>query len=129
MFSPLFSNICPLKVIEHILSFHYMYYECAHIHVHVKDLGSLDIHIILLVDYLLNHNLDVKIGYRQSLVCINMPICFSLWMVQMAEYRISIYGRKQSEWDQLASWFVNNELYGEFVWPLRPSQVYELIST
>ena len=72
MFSPLFSNICPLKVIEHILSFHYMYYECAHIHVHVKDLGSLDIHIILLVDYLLNHNLDVKIGYRQSLVCINM---------------------------------------------------------
>ena len=33
----------------------------------------------------------------------------------MAEYRISIYGRKQSEWDQLASWFVNNELYSENV--------------
>ncbi|XP_071927073.1 probable AMP deaminase isoform X3 [Coffea arabica] len=32
---------------------------------------------------------------------------------QMAEYRISIYGRKQSEWDQLASWFVNNALYSE----------------
>ncbi|KEH19912.1 adenosine/AMP deaminase [Medicago truncatula] len=29
----------------------------------------------------------------------------------MAEYRISVYGRKQSEWDQLASWFVNNALY------------------
>jgi adenosine deaminase len=33
----------------------------------------------------------------------------------MAEYRISIYGRKQSEWDQLASWIVNNELYSENV--------------
>lgn len=34
---------------------------------------------------------------------------------QMAEYRLSIYGRKQSEWDQLASWIVNNELYSENV--------------
>lgn len=33
----------------------------------------------------------------------------------MAEYRISIYGRKQSEWDQMASWIVNNELYSENV--------------
>ncbi|MCD9637811.1 hypothetical protein HAX54_021315 [Datura stramonium] len=32
---------------------------------------------------------------------------------QLAEYRISIYGRKQSEWDTLASWFVNNELYSQ----------------
>ena len=32
---------------------------------------------------------------------------------QMAEYRISVYGRKQSEWDQLASWFVNNSLHSE----------------
>ena len=40
----------------------------------------------------------------------------------MAEYRISIYGRKQSEWDQLASWFVNNELYGEnVVWLIQAS--------
>lgn len=36
-------------------------------------------------------------------------------IIQMAEYRISIYGRKQSEWDQLASWIVNNELYSENV--------------
>lgn len=36
-------------------------------------------------------------------------------VIQMAEYRISIYGRKQSEWDQLASWIVNNELYSENV--------------
>ncbi|XP_057499272.1 AMP deaminase-like isoform X2 [Actinidia eriantha] len=34
---------------------------------------------------------------------------------QMAEYRISIYGRKMSEWDQMASWIVNNELYSENV--------------
>ena len=34
---------------------------------------------------------------------------------QMAEYRISIYGRKQSEWDQLASWFANHELYSKNV--------------
>ena len=33
----------------------------------------------------------------------------------MAEYRISIYGRKQNEWDQLASWIVNNELHSENV--------------
>ncbi|CAN0925839.1 Probable AMP deaminase [Linum grandiflorum] len=32
---------------------------------------------------------------------------------QMAEYMISIYGRKQSEWDQLGSWFVNNQIYSE----------------
>ncbi|KAK6943472.1 AMP deaminase [Dillenia turbinata] len=36
-------------------------------------------------------------------------------LIQMAEYRISIYGRKQSLWDQLASWIVNNELYSENV--------------
>ena len=33
--------------------------------------------------------------------------------LQMAEYRISICGRKQSEWDQLASWFIDNEIYSE----------------
>ncbi len=38
-----------------------------------------------------------------------------LSMIQMAEYRISIYGRKQSEWDQLAKWIVNNELHSENV--------------
>lgn len=35
--------------------------------------------------------------------------------IQMAEYRISIYGRKQSEWDQLAKWIVTNELHSENV--------------
>lgn len=39
----------------------------------------------------------------------------NLLLPQMAEYRISIYGRKMSEWDQMASWIVNNELYSENV--------------
>lgn len=30
---------------------------------------------------------------------------------QMAEPRISIYGRKLNEWDNLAKWAVNNDLY------------------
>ncbi|PRQ58140.1 putative AMP deaminase [Rosa chinensis] len=34
---------------------------------------------------------------------------------QMAEQRITKYGKKQSEWDQMASWIVNNELYSENV--------------
>ncbi|EFJ23750.1 hypothetical protein SELMODRAFT_174618 [Selaginella moellendorffii] len=44
---------------------------------------------------------------------------------QMAEYRISVYGRKQSEWDQLASWIVNNELYSEnVVWLVQVPRLY-----
>lgn len=46
---------------------------------------------------------------------------------QMAEYRISVYGRKQSEWDQLASWFVNNEIYSEnAVWLIQVSKYFLL---
>lgn len=30
---------------------------------------------------------------------------------QHAEYRLSIYGRKYSEWDTLAAWVVDNQLY------------------
>lgn len=46
-------------------------------------------------------------------------------LCQMAEYRISIYGRKQSEWDQLASWIVNNELYSEnVVWLVQVSYTF-----
>ncbi|KAL0421195.1 UNVERIFIED_CONTAM: AMP deaminase [Sesamum latifolium] len=42
---------------------------------------------------------------------------------QLAEYRISIYGRKQSEWDQLASWFVNNGIYSDnAVWLIQVKQ-------
>ncbi|KAL5740370.1 hypothetical protein ACOSP7_029250 [Xanthoceras sorbifolium] len=46
---------------------------------------------------------------------------------QMAEYRISIYGRKQSEWDQMASWIVNNELYSEnVVWLIQLPRLYNI---
>ncbi|GLT66176.1 hypothetical protein SLA2020_385600 [Shorea laevis] len=46
---------------------------------------------------------------------------------QMAEYRISIYGRKQSEWDQMASWIVNNELYSEnVVWLIQIPRLYNI---
>ncbi|KAI3467409.1 hypothetical protein Pfo_024072 [Paulownia fortunei] len=46
---------------------------------------------------------------------------------QLAEYRISIYGRKQSEWDQLASWFVNNGIYSEnAVWLIQLPRLYNV---
>ncbi|XAR68798.1 AMP deaminase [Bertholletia excelsa] len=46
---------------------------------------------------------------------------------QMAEYRISMYGRKMSEWDQLASWIVNNELYSEnVVWLIQLPRLYNV---
>lgn len=46
---------------------------------------------------------------------------------QMAEYRISVYGRKQSEWDQLASWFVNNDIYSEnAVWLIQLPRLYNI---
>uniref|UniRef100_A0A7N0TXH6 AMP deaminase n=1 Tax=Kalanchoe fedtschenkoi TaxID=63787 RepID=A0A7N0TXH6_KALFE len=46
---------------------------------------------------------------------------------QMAEYRISIYGRKQSEWDQMASWIVNNDLYSEnVVWLIQLPRLYNI---
>jgi AMP deaminase len=46
---------------------------------------------------------------------------------QMAEYRISIYGRKQSEWDQLASWFINNGIHSEnAVWLIQLPRLYNV---
>ncbi|KAL1550971.1 AMP deaminase [Salvia divinorum] len=46
---------------------------------------------------------------------------------QLAEYRISIYGRKQSEWDQLASWVVNNKIYSEnAVWLIQLPRLYNI---
>ncbi|XP_059668010.1 AMP deaminase [Cornus florida] len=46
---------------------------------------------------------------------------------QMAEYRVSIYGRKQSEWDQMASWIVNNDLYsGNVVWLIQLPRLYNV---
>ena len=34
---------------------------------------------------------------------------------QHAEYRISIYGRKRVEWDILAAWICQNQLYSDNV--------------
>ncbi|KAK1381291.1 AMP deaminase [Heracleum sosnowskyi] len=46
---------------------------------------------------------------------------------QMAEYRVSIYGRKQSEWDQLASWFINNSIYSDnAVWLIQLPRLYNV---
>ncbi|KAF5205592.1 Amp deaminase [Thalictrum thalictroides] len=46
---------------------------------------------------------------------------------QMAEYRVSIYGRKQSEWDQLASWFINNGIYSEnAIWLIQLPRLYNV---
>ncbi|KAL5973649.1 hypothetical protein ACLOJK_030303 [Asimina triloba] len=46
---------------------------------------------------------------------------------QMAEFRVSIYGRKQSEWDQLASWFVNNGIYSQnAVWFIQLPRLYNV---
>ncbi|KAJ8645065.1 hypothetical protein MRB53_006813 [Persea americana] len=46
---------------------------------------------------------------------------------QLAEYRISIYGREQSEWDQLASWFVNNKIYSKnAVWLIQLPRLYNI---
>uniref|UniRef100_A0A6M2EHV2 AMP deaminase n=1 Tax=Populus davidiana TaxID=266767 RepID=A0A6M2EHV2_9ROSI len=46
---------------------------------------------------------------------------------QMAEYRVSLYGRKQSEWDQLASWFINNAIYSEnAVWLIQLPRLYNV---
>ncbi|CAI9271236.1 unnamed protein product [Lactuca saligna] len=45
----------------------------------------------------------------------------------MAEYKISIYGSKKSELDNLASWIVNNELYSEnIVWLIQLPQLYNI---
>lgn len=46
---------------------------------------------------------------------------------QMAEYRISIYGRKKSEWDQLADWIVHNKLHSENVtWLIQLPRLYNV---
>ncbi|XP_043724850.1 probable AMP deaminase isoform X2 [Telopea speciosissima] len=46
---------------------------------------------------------------------------------QMAEYRVSIYGRKQSEWDQLASWVINNAIYSKnAIWLIQLPRLYNI---
>ncbi|KAI8807631.1 hypothetical protein BJ742DRAFT_811342 [Cladochytrium replicatum] len=44
---------------------------------------------------------------------------------QMAEYRISIYGRNPYEWDKLAAWVVDNKLYSHNVrWLVQFPRLY-----
>ncbi len=44
---------------------------------------------------------------------------------QYAEYRLSIYGRKITEWDTLASWIVDNKLFSENVrWLIQIPRLY-----
>ena len=46
---------------------------------------------------------------------------------QMAEYRISIYGRSTDEWDKLAKWVVNNKLYSHNVrWLVQIPRLYDI---
>ncbi|KAK4047014.1 AMP deaminase [Microbotryomycetes sp. JL201] len=46
---------------------------------------------------------------------------------QMAEYRISIYGRSKDEWDKLAKWIVKNELFSDNVrWLIQIPRLYDV---
>lgn len=46
---------------------------------------------------------------------------------QMAEYRISIYGRDPNEWDKLASWVVDNKLFSNNVrWLIQIPRLYNV---
>eukprot|EP00803_Ostreobium_quekettii_P007072 evm.model.scf_2483.1 EVM.evm.TU.scf_2483.1 scf_2483:1820-9003(+) len=45
---------------------------------------------------------------------------------QHAEYRISIYGRKQVEWDILAAWICSNKLYSDnVVWLIQIPRLFQ----
>ncbi|KAG0264199.1 AMP deaminase [Mortierella polycephala] len=46
---------------------------------------------------------------------------------QMAEYRISIYGRSEDEWDKLADWIVQNRLFSPNVrWLIQVPRLYNV---
>ncbi|RPA77940.1 AMP deaminase [Ascobolus immersus RN42] len=46
---------------------------------------------------------------------------------QMAEYRISIYGRSEDEWDKLAAWVVDNKLFSHNVrWLIQVPRLYDI---
>ncbi|KAK9478571.1 hypothetical protein V1514DRAFT_330447 [Lipomyces japonicus] len=46
---------------------------------------------------------------------------------QMAEYRISIYGKAKDEWDKLATWVVDNKLYSPNVrWLIQIPRLYDV---
>lgn len=46
---------------------------------------------------------------------------------QMAEYRLSIYGRSKDEWDKLAGWIVDNGLFSPNVrWLIQVPRLYDV---
>ncbi|KAI8824313.1 uncharacterized protein EV422DRAFT_316060 [Fimicolochytrium jonesii] len=46
---------------------------------------------------------------------------------QMAEYRVSIYGRSKDEWDKLAKWVVNHKLFSNNVrWLVQIPRLYNV---
>lgn len=46
---------------------------------------------------------------------------------QMAEYRISIYGRSLDEWSKLAAWVVDNKLFSDNVrWLIQVPRLYDI---
>ncbi|ODV83441.1 hypothetical protein CANARDRAFT_203016 [[Candida] arabinofermentans NRRL YB-2248] len=46
---------------------------------------------------------------------------------QMAEYRISIYGRSMDEWDKLAEWVIDNKLFSHNVrWLIQIPRLYDV---
>lgn len=48
---------------------------------------------------------------------------------QHAEYRISIYGRKEVEWDTLSSWICTNKLVSDnVVWLIQIPRLYQVIT-
>jgi len=46
---------------------------------------------------------------------------------QFAEYRLSVYGRKKSEWDTMGDWICNHKLYSENVrWMIQMPRIYNV---
>jgi AMP deaminase len=46
---------------------------------------------------------------------------------QMAEYRVSIYGRSKEEWTRLAAWIVDNKLFSANVrWLVQVPRLYNI---
>lgn len=46
---------------------------------------------------------------------------------QMAEYRISIYGRSEDEWDKLAGWIIDHKLFSNNVrWLIQVPRLYNI---
>ena len=47
--------------------------------------------------------------------------------MQNCEWRVSIYGRTEGEWDKLARWIVNNKLYSHNVrWLIQIPRLYDV---